>query len=157
MPKSGFFLTQDGIKNFEKELQYLKTVGRKEIAEKIKIARAQGDLSENAEYDAAKEEQGHMEFRITELENILHNAEVIDTNISNKEEVTVGSKVKLENLDSNDISVYLIVGSTEVDPASGKISNESPLGAALLGRAIGDEVNVSAPIGVVKYKIIEIL
>ncbi len=149
-------LTYEGLKKLEKELNDLKTVKRKEVAGKIKEARGQGDLSENAEYDSAKEEQAEIEARIIVLENMLRNAEVIDEDKIDKDSINVGNAVKILDLEFNEEFRYAIVGSAEADPVNGKISNESPLGSALLSHVVGDIVNVDAPDGVNKYKILEI-
>ena len=127
-------MTYDGLKKMEQELENLKTVRRKEVAEKIKEARGQGDLSENAEYDAAKEEQGEIESRIVQLENLLRNAEVIDEDVLKMDVVNLGSKVTVLDVEFDEEMEYTIVGSTEADPMNGRISNESPLGMALLVR-----------------------
>lgn len=135
-------LTYTGLKELEEELQHLKVVKRKEIAEKIKEARAQGDLSENAEYDAAKDEQSDMEKRIEEIEKILKNAEVIDEDEVDLNKISIGCTVTLKDLDFEEEVTYRIVGSTEADILKGKISNECPVGVALLGRKIGDKIEV---------------
>ncbi len=150
-------LTYDGLKRMESELQELKVVRRKEVAEKIKEARGQGDLSENAEYDAAKEEQAEIEARIMVLEKMLRNAEVIDEEDINKEVIGVGTTVRLKDLEFDEDVEYTIVGSAESDPFGGKISNESPLGFALLQKIAGDMVEVETPDGISKYKVIEIV
>jgi len=149
-------LTLEGLKELENELIMLKTVKRKDIAEKIKEARGQGDLSENAEYDAAKEEQARMEARITILDKMLRNAEIIDEDDHDKNSVGIGSKVKLFDEEYKEEVEFTIVGSAEANPMGGRISNESPLGSALLGRKKGELVDVSAPDGIIKYKILEI-
>ena len=133
-----------------------KTVKRHEVAQKIKEARAQGDLSENAEYDAAKEEQGTIEARIAELEITLRNAQVIDTDESSLDKVALGNTVVLYDSEFDENITYTIVGSTEADPMQGLISNESPVGAAVLGAAVGDEVEVVTPGGVSTFKVLEI-
>lgn len=148
-------LTYEGIKTLEGELENLKTVRRNEVAEKLKEARAQGDLSENAEYDAAKEEQAEIEVRIVELENMLKNAIVIE-NEEKVEVVKPGYRVKLYDYTFEEEIEYLIVGSTEADPVNGKISNESPVGMALLNHKVGDEIEVDTTDGVDKYKILDI-
>jgi len=150
-------LTYEGLKRLEAELQELKVVRRKEVAAKIKEARGQGDLSENAEYDAAKEEQAEIEARIGHIEKMLRNAEVIDEEDIDKDSIGVGSRVKVLDIEYNDEVEYLIVGSTEADPIGGKISNESPLGVALLRQKRGDTVSVEAPEGVIKFKIVDIV
>ena len=147
-------LTDEGLRNYEEELEFLKTVKRKEIAEKLKEARAQGDLSENAEYDAAKDEQGINESRIQELEAMLKN--VIDSSELTNEMVHVGSKIKVHDYDFDEDVDYQIVGASEADPFNGKLSDESPVGMALLGHAIGDVVEVETPNGEVKFEILEI-
>lgn len=149
-------LTYDGLKKMEDELQDLKVVKRKEVAEKIKEARGQGDLSENAEYDAAKEEQAEIEARIITLEKMLRNAEVIDEEEIETGHVSIGNKVKLYDEEFEEDIEYTLVGSAEADPSIGKISNESPLGIALLGHMIGETIEVDAPDGILKYKILEI-
>ena len=150
-------LTYDGLKKLEDELQELKVVRRKDVASKIKEARKQGDLSENAEYDAAKEEQAEIEARIALVEKMLRNAEVIDEEDLDQDSISIGSTVKLLDMEFEKEVEYYIVGSTESDPAKGRISNESPLGTALLGRRNGEIVAVDAPKGQFKYKILEIV
>ena len=149
-------LTHAGMEKMEQELIELKTVKRHEVAQKIKEARAQGDLSENAEYDAAKEEQGTIEARIAELEITLRNAQVIDTDESSLDKVALGNTVVLYDSEFDENITYTIVGSTETDPMQGLISNESPVGAAVLGAAVGDEVEVVTPGGVSTFKVLEI-
>lgn len=152
-------LTYEGLRKLEDELEELKTVKRKEVAEKIKEARGQGDLSENAEYDAAKEEQGEIESRIVVIEKMLRNAEVIDDDEVSGDIVTVGSRVKIWDMEFEEEIDYSIVGSAEADPMSsenGKISNESPVGRGLLGHKIGDVVDIETPGGIVQFKILGI-
>jgi len=149
-------LTYEGLKRLEEELHELKVVRRKDVAGKIKEARGQGDLSENAEYDAAKEEQAEIEARIALIEKMLRNAEVIDEEDLDQDSISVGSKVKILDIEENEEVEYLIVGSTEADPIGGKISNESPLGVALLSRKLGETITVDAPDGQIQYKILEI-
>ena len=149
-------MTYDGLKKMEQELKNLKTVRRKEVAEKIKEARGQGDLSENAEYDAAKEEQGEIESRIVQLENLLRNAEVIDEDVLKMDVVNLGSKVTVLDVEFDEEMEYTIVGSTEADPMNGRISNESPLGMALLGQKVGATVMADTPDGEVAFKILNI-
>ena len=151
MNEKKMLLTYSGLKEREEELRHLKTVKRKEIAEKIKEARNKGDLSENAEYDAAKEEQAKYEARIVELEKMLRQAVVIDEEDLDKDVVGIGSKVTLFSEEFGEDEEYVIVGSAEANPAGGRISNESPLGSVLLGHRVGDEVFVDAPIGTIKY------
>lgn len=149
-------MTYDGLKKMEQELENLKTVRRKEVAEKIKEARGQGDLSENAEYDAAKEEQGEIESRIVQLENLLRNAEVIDEDVLKMDVVNLGSKVTVLDVEFDEEMEYTIVGSTEADPMNGRISNESPLSMALLGQKVGATVMADTPDGEVAFKILNI-
>lgn len=149
-------LTYEGLKKLEDELQDLKVVQRKEIAQKIKEAREQGDLSENAEYDAAKDEQRDIEAQIVELENILKNAEIIQDNDKSKDKIKMESVVKLHDVEYDEDIEYTIVGSSEADSLNNKISNESPLGAALIGKKVGDTVKIEAPVGEIEYKIISV-
>lgn len=149
-------LTPEGVAKLEEELEYLKTVKRKQIAERIKQSIAFGDLSENSEYDEAKNEQAFVEGRIVTLENLLRNARIIDEEDITTDVVSVGSKVKLQDVETNDIMEYTIVGSTEADPAKNKISNKSPVGMALLGKSVGTVVDVYVPDGVIKFKILDI-
>ncbi|MDR1912882.1 MAG: transcription elongation factor GreA [Clostridiales bacterium] len=149
-------LTYVGLKNLEEELQELRTVRRKNVAEKIKEARGQGDLSENAEYDAAKEEQAEIEARIAAIEKMLRNVELIDEEDLDSETVNIGSTVRLLDIEFNDELVYTIVGSLEADPFQNKISNESPLGQALLQKRSGDEIVVDAPDGAIHYTLLAI-
>jgi len=151
-----FVLTYDGIRDLEEELKVLKVTKRKEIAEKIKEARGQGDLSENAEYDAAKDEQARMEARIVIIEKMLRNAEVIDEEDIDKETVALGSKVVLFDYDFDEEVTYHIVGSAEANPERNRISNESPLGHGLLGHKVGETLDIEAPAGTMKYKILGI-
>lgn len=149
-------LTYDGLKKLEDELIQLKTIKRKEVAQKIKEARAQGDLSENAEYDAAKEEQGEVESRIAELEKLLKNATVIDEDEIELDKVSVGCKVKLFDIEFEEEVVYTIVGSTEANPMEGMLSNESPVGVAILGKSAGEEVVAVTPQGELQFKVLDI-
>ena len=149
-------ITDDGLKKLEQELEHLKTVGRAEIAEKIKVARGYGDLSENSEYDEAKNDQAKIEARIVEIEAMLKNIEIIEDVKGTAKTVMVGVKVKVLDEEYGDESEYRVVGSTEADPNNGKISDESPVGKALLGKKIGDEVIVEAPGGEFKLKVIGI-
>jgi len=156
MSEKKTMLTYEGLKKLEAELQDLKVVRRREVAQLIKEARSQGDLSENAEYDAAKEEQAAVEARIVQLEKMLRSAEVIDEESLGGEVVSIGSKVTVFDIEFDEQIEYLIVGSTEADPLSGRISNESPLGMALIGHSIDEVVSVEAPDGVMQYRIVEI-
>lgn len=149
-------LTKEGYASLEEELQNLKVVRRKEVAAKIKEARAQGDLSENAEYDAAKEEQAEIESRIVTIENMFRNVEVIDEEELNTGKVNLGNKVKVWDEEFEEEAEYTIVGPAEADPMDCKISNESPLGIALIGHSIGDIVEDNAPDGVIRFKILDI-
>lgn len=148
-------LTKEGLENLEIELQELKVVRRKDVAAKIKEARGQGDLSENAEYDAAKEEQAEIEARISVIENMLRNAEIIDED-TDKSTVGIGNKIKLFDNEFEEEIEYILVGSAEADPMNGKISNESPIGQAILGHKVDDIVEVDAPDGIISFKILEI-
>ena len=149
-------LTYEGLRKYEEELHDLKVVKRREVAEKIKEAREQGDLSENAEYDAAKDEQRDIEARIEELEKILKNAEVVDEDEVDLEVFNIGCRVKILDVEYNDELEYKIVGSTEANSLKGKISNESPVGKALIGTKVGDVISVETPAGVFQYKVLEI-
>ena len=149
-------LTYQGLKKFEAELEELKVVKRQEIAQKIKEARAQGDLSENAEYDAAKDEQRDIEARIEELEKILKNVEVIDEDEVDTASISVGCKIRIKDMELKEEMEYKIVGSSEANSLEGKISNESPVGSALIGKKKGDTVSVETPGGVIKYKVMSI-
>jgi transcription elongation factor GreA len=149
-------LTPEGFEKLEKELEYLKVTGRKDIAEKIKIARGFGDLSENAEYDAAKDAQAAMEKRIGELEEMIKNAQVVDVDAVGTDTVSILSKVTVYDVDMEEEETYTIVGTTEADPDANKISDESPIGTALLGKKKGDVVTVETPGGSFELKIIEI-
>ena len=151
-----FILTDDGLKKLEAELDELKTVRRKEIADKIKVALSFGDLSENSEYDEAKNEQGKVGNRIAELEAMLKNAKVIDEDDLSTDTVSIGCKVRLLDMEYNDELEYQLVGSAEADPKVGRISDESPIGSALLGHKSGDTVTVEAPAGEVLFKILSI-
>lgn len=156
MTEKKIVLTYDGLKKLEEELQELKLVRRKDVAEKIKEARGQGDLSENAEYDAAKEEQAEIETRIMSIEKMLRNAEVIDEEEVNTDYINVGCRVKLFDEEFDEEVEYFIVGSAEADPSNGSISNESPLGVALMGKTVGERVEVEAPDGAAFYKVLAI-
>ena len=149
-------LTYAGLKNLEEELHDLKVVKRKEVAQKIKEAREQGDLSENAEYDAAKDEQRDIEARIEEIEKILKNAEVVVEDEVDLDKISVGCKVKLYDYEYEEEIEFKIVGSTEANSLKGKISNESPVGKALLGKQVGDIVKVETPGGEFEYKVLSI-
>ena len=149
-------LTYEGLKKLEDELEDLKVVRRKEVADKIKEAREQGDLSENAEYDAAKDEQREIEARIEEIEKILKNADVVVEEDVDVDVINIGCKVKVYDKEYDEELDFRIVGSTEASSLQGKISNESPVGKALLHHKVGDVVSVETPAGVMEYKILEI-
>lgn len=148
-------MTYEGLKVLEDELQDLKVNRRREVAQKIKEAREQGDLSENAEYDAAKEEQRDIELRIEEIDKILKNAEVVDDD-ADSGVINVGCTVRIKDLEFDEEMEYKIVGSTEADSLQGKISNESPVGKALIGASVGQEIEVETQMGIIKYKVLGI-
>ena len=150
------FMTEDGLRKLETELEFLKGEKRREVSEKIKVALGYGDLSENSEYDEAKNEQAKIEARIVEIEAMLKNVEIIEDVKGNTKSVIVGVKVKVLDEEYGDECEYRVVGSTEADPRNGKISDESPVGKALLGKKIGEEVIVEAPGGEFKLKILGI-
>ncbi|SHM84718.1 transcription elongation factor GreA [Caldanaerovirga acetigignens] len=156
MSKKEVVLTQEGLKKLEEELQYLKSVKRKEVADRIKQAIAFGDLSENSEYDDAKNEQAFIEGKIAMLEEKLRNAKVIDDADISTDMVTLGSKVLVRDLETDEVIEYTIVSSAEANPIEFKISNESPVGKALIGAKKGDVIEINVPAGLVKYKIEEI-
>lgn len=149
-------LTYEGVKKLEEELEYLKTVKRKEVTQKIKVALSFGDLSENSEYDEAKNEQAFVEGRIATLENMLKNAKIIDDDDIKTDVVSVGCVVKVKDLEFDDIMEFTIVGSAEADPAMMKISNEAPIGMGLLGKRVGDKAEIPVPDGVTVFEVLEI-
>lgn len=149
-------LTLDGLAKLEKELEFLKTVRRREVAERIKLALEFGDISENSEYEDAKNEQGFIEGRILSIEKMLRNAKVIDEQEVHADVVSVGSKVTLLEVNGDTEVEYMIVGSAEADPSQAKISNESPVGRSLMGQAVGSIVNVNVPMGTIQYKVVGI-
>ncbi|MGL5260263.1 MAG: transcription elongation factor GreA [Lachnospiraceae bacterium] len=149
-------LTYEGLRKYEDELQELKVVRRKDVAQKIKEAREQGDLSENAEYDAAKDEQRDIEARIEELEKILKNAEVIVEDEVDLDTINIGCRIRVLDVEFDEECEYKIVGSTEANSLNGKISNESPVGRALMGKKIGDIVDVETQAGVFQYRVLAI-
>ncbi|WP_368489128.1 transcription elongation factor GreA [Clostridium sp. BJN0013] len=151
-----YVMTYEGIKKLENELEYLKTVKRKEITEKIKVALSFGDLSENSEYDSAKNEQAFVEGRIVQLETMLKNSSIVDEDEVPLDIVGIGSIVKVKDYDLDEEVEYLIVGSAEADPINNKISNESPVGKGLIGKKPGDVIEIQVPDGVSKYKILNI-
>ena len=148
-------MTREGLQALEEELQDLKEHKRYEIAQKIKEAREQGDLSENAEYDAAKDEQRDIESRIEELEGILKYAEVVEEE-EGSDAVNIGARIRILDIDLDEVIEYRLVGSTEADSLNGKISNESPLGSALIGSRVGDTVSVETEFGKFDYKVLDI-
>ena len=156
MAEKKTLLTYAGLKALEEELENLKVVRRKEVAVKIKEAREQGDLSENAEYDAAKDEQRDIEARIEEIEKILKNAEVVVEDEVDFDKINVGCTVSLYDVEFEEEVEYKIVGSTEANSLTGRISNESPVGRAIMGASVGDIVTVETPAGDLQYKILEI-
>mgnify|MGYP002706670100 FL=1 len=156
MPQNETLLTYEGLKKLEEELEYLKTQKRREIAERIKVALGFGDLSENSEYDEAKNEQAQVEMRIVELENKLRNVKIIDEDDIETKTVQVGNIVQVLDVEYDEKVEYKIVGSTEADIAENKISNESPIGKALLGRKKNDVVDVETPGGMLQFKILKI-
>ncbi len=156
MEEKEVILTQEGYNNLEKELEYLKTEKRVEIAERIKVALGFGDLSENSEYDEAKNAQSDNEVKIAELENKLRHAKIIDEKDIDTKTVQIGNTVKLHDIEFDEDVEYTIVGSTEVNLAENRISNESPIGRALLGAKKGATVDVEAPAGIIQYKILSI-
>lgn len=149
-------LTYEGLKKLEDELQDLKVVQRREIAQKIKEAREQGDLSENAEYDAAKDEQRDIEARIDQIEKILKNAEVVLDEEIDLNRISIGCVVRVLDIEYDEEEEYKLVGSSEASSLQNKISNESPIGKALIGAQVGDVVEVEAPVGIVQYKVLSI-
>lgn len=149
-------MTKEGKLKLEQELEQLKTVKRKEVVERIKIARSFGDLSENSEYDSAKEEQAFVEGRITTIENMIRNAKIIEGNDSNTDTVSLGKSVTFVELPNGDEETYSIVGSVEADPFEGKISNDSPIAKSLIGKRVGDKVSIMTPYGEMSVKIVSI-
>lgn len=156
MSEKEVILTADGLKKLEEELEYLKSVKRREVAERIKVAIGYGDISENSEYEDAKNEQAFIEGRIITLEKMLRNARIINDDEIDTDVVSIGSKVSVEDMEFGDTVEYTIVGTAESDPSANKISNESPVGKAILGKSKGSVVDVSVPAGVIQYKIIDI-
>ena len=155
MKEKEYLLTKEGLQKKEEELAFLKKEGRKEIAEEIKIAADHGDLSENSEYDEAKNRQAELEKKIIELEHIVKNAVLIKSD-SKKDKVKVGSTVVLNDLEFSEEMEVTLVGTTEADPSVGKISNESPVGSAIIGAKVGDIVEIEVPVGTIQYEVLEI-
>ncbi|NTV88991.1 MAG: transcription elongation factor GreA [Clostridiales bacterium] len=149
-------LTYEGLKKLEEELEVLRGAKRMEIKERIKVALSFGDISENSEYDEAKNEQAYVEGRIAQIETMLKHARVIDEDDVSTEKVTIGSKVKIQDMETKEEVIYTLVGSTEADPMNYKISNESPVGSALMQKKKGTIVDVIVPDGSVKFKILKI-
>ncbi len=149
-------LTYEGVRKVEDELEYLKTVKRKEVTQKIKTAISFGDLSENAEYDEAKNEQAFVEGRIATLENMLKNAKIIDDDDIKTDVVSIGAIIKVKDMEYGDEMEFTIVGSAEADPGKMKISNEAPIGRGLIGKKVGDKVEIQVPDGTITYEVIEI-
>ncbi len=149
-------LTSEGLKNLEQKLNILKTQTRKEVAAKLKEALSFGDLSENSEYDEAKNEQAKVEAEILQLENMLKNVEILDSNHLTNDVIQVGSKVTIKDLQLQDVLEYRIVGSMETNPDEGKISDECPIGKSLIGHRVGDTVKIKIPVGLVEYEILNI-
>jgi len=156
MSEKEVILTQDGLRKLEEELEYLKSVKRREVAERIKVAIGYGDISENSEYEDAKNEQAFIEGRVITLEKMLRNARIINNDEIDTEAVSIGSIVTLEDVEFKDEVEYAIVGTAESDPSQNKISNESPVGKAILGKKKGAIVDVNVPAGIIQYKIIDI-
>lgn len=151
-----FPMTKAGKEKLEQELEYLKTVKRKEVVERIKIARGFGDLSENSEYDSAKEEQAFVEGRITTLDNMIRNAKIIEEDAMSSDSVSLGRAVTFKELPDGEEETYTIVGSAEADPFEGKISNDSPIAKSLIGKKIGDKVTVQTPGGEMNVEILSV-
>ena len=156
MPEKEVILTPEGLMNLEKELEYLRTIKRREVAGRIKQAIEFGDITDNSEYEDAKNEQAFVEGRIATLEKMLRNARLIEGPDGDHDEVAVGSRVVLKDLDLGDVEEYTIVGSAEANPSKQRISNESPVGRAVLGKAVGSVVEVLVPAGTVKYQVLQI-
>ena len=154
--EKNYYMTEEGKQKLEDELHHLKTERRKEVVERIKIARGFGDLSENSEYDAAKDEQAFVEARITQVENMIRNAVIIENDDNNTDTVSMGKSVTFQELPDGDEETYTIVGSAEADPFEGKISNDSPMAQSLMGHSVGDRVTVATPGGEIDVKILTV-
>lgn len=156
MSEQDVILTREGLEQLEQELENLRSVKRAEVKERLKEAIALGDLSENSEYDDAKNEQAFMEGRILELEKMIRNAKVIEDDVQQEGVISVGTLVKVRDIEFDEINEYRLVGTVEADPMNNRISNESPVGRALLGHKAGEIVDVEVPAGIVKMEILEI-
>ncbi|SER73218.1 transcription elongation factor GreA [Gracilibacillus ureilyticus] len=157
MPEEkSYYMTLEGKEKLEQELQYLKTERRQEVVERIKIARGFGDLSENSEYDAAKDEQAFVESRIAQIENMIRNAVIIENDTENPDMVALGKTITFQELPDGEEESYTIVGSAEADPFEGKISNDSPIAKSLLGHSVGEELTVPTPAGDMEVKILKV-
>ncbi|API90624.1 transcription elongation factor GreA [Virgibacillus pantothenticus] len=154
--EKSYYMTQEGKEKLEQELHYLKTERRQEVVERIKVARDFGDLSENSEYDAAKDEQAFVESRIAQVEKMIRNAVIIENDDQNPNMVSLGKSVTFQELPDGDKETYTIVGSAEADPFEGKISNDSPMAQSLIGQEVGSEVSVTTPGGEIYVKIIDV-
>ncbi|WP_077299352.1 transcription elongation factor GreA [Virgibacillus pantothenticus] len=154
--EKSYYMTQEGKEKLEQELHYLKTERRQEVVERIKVARDFGDLSENSEYDAAKDEQAFVESRIAQVEKMIRNAVIIENDDQNPNMVSLGKSVTFQELPDGDKETYTIVGSAEADPFEGKISNDSPMAQSLIGQEVGSEVSVATPGGEIYVKIIDV-
>jgi transcription elongation factor GreA len=156
MPEKEVLLTTEGLKNLEDELDMLKSVKRREVAERIKLAISYGDISENSEYEDAKNEQAFVEGRILTLEKMLRNARIIQDDEVDTDVVSIGATIKLKDLEFDEDVQYTIVGSAEADPSKNKISNESPVGRALIGASVGSVVDVNVPSGTIQFRVLDI-
>lgn len=156
MPDKEVILSAEGLRKLEDKLEHLKSVKRHEVAERIRKARQFGDINENSEYEDAKNEQAFVEGEVLQLEKVLRNAKLVDDVSIDPHIASLWSRVKIQDLDSSEVSEYTIVGSTESDPVKNRISDESPVGRAFLGRRAGDVVEVQVPAGTVKYKVLEV-
>lgn len=156
MSEQDVILTREGLEQLEEELENLRSVKRTEVKERLKEAIALGDLSENSEYDDAKNEQAFMEGRILELEKMIRNAKVIEDDVQQEGVISVGSLVKVKDIEFDEINEYRLVGTVEADPMNNRISNESPVGRALLGHRVGEVIDVEVPAGIIKLEILEI-
>lgn len=154
--EKSYYMTEEGLEKLEQELNELKTERRPEVVERIKVARSFGDLSENSEYDAAKDEQAFVESRIAQVENMIRNAVIIENDEASSDVVQLGKRVKFVELPDGDEEEYQIVGSAESDPFEGRISNDSPMAQSLLGKKVGEQVSVQTPGGEIEVKIVEV-